>query len=173
MRKFLLAGLLALPFLALQPGKTFAGCCGSGCGSTPTWNFGFGMRIGFHHWCFCEKAPINPCMPGKCHKQKSCAPQPCGGFNPNMGGHCGDPSCSYGAGAPWYMAWPYTAHFQSPAPTGYPFWPAPQRMGPGMGGMGGCYGQAYPGYGYPGIDANVQPVGYYPQAQVPSYWYGQ
>src|SRR5579862_7127285 len=29
---------------------------------------------------------------------------------------------------PWYSYWPYEAHFISPAPTGYPYWPAPQTL---------------------------------------------
>src|SRR5262245_20238635 len=112
MRKFILAGLLALPLLALEPAPAWAlGCCG-GCSQSPTLNFGFGMRIGFHHWAFCEKPTINPCLPGKPHK--GCHHQGCktcgGGGYGGPGG--GDPSCSYGPGAPWYLFWPQDAHFK-------------------------------------------------------------
>jgi hypothetical protein len=31
---------------------------------------------------------------------------------------------------PWYLYWPLEAHFVAPAPTGYPYWPAPQGLPP-------------------------------------------
>jgi hypothetical protein len=52
---------------------------------------------------------------------------------------------------PWYLYWPMEAHFQVPAPTGYPYWPSAMSL-PGMtpGGAAG-YGAPMqaPGYGYP------------------------
>jgi hypothetical protein len=173
MRKFILAGLLALPCLAVDSSQVQAAGCCNGCNQTPTLNFGFGMRIGLHHWCFCEKPTINPCLPGKPHKHKHHGCSSCAGGGGYGGGH-GDMSCTWGAGAPWYLFWPYDAHFRMPAPTGYPFWPAPQTIQPGF---GAHYGYNMPGYqtpnmGYP-MDANaVQPAGFYPQ-QVPTYWYGR
>lgn len=35
--------------------------------------------------------------------------------------------CSPQAG-PWYLYWPLEAHFVAPAPTGYPYWPAPMGL---------------------------------------------
>ena len=168
MRKFILAGLAALPLLIPSPAPLqAAGCCGGGCHSSPTLNFGFGMRIGFHHWAFCEKPQINPCLPGRPHGHKH---KHCGSSCPT-GPYAGDggATCTYGAGAPWYLYWPMNAHFQMPAPTGYPYWPAPQTIQPGFN------PGAYHGYNMP-VDANaVQPVGYQPgyYPQAPAYWYGR
>jgi hypothetical protein len=47
---------------------------------------------------------------------------------------------------PWYLYWPHEAHFQTPAPTGYPFWPT---------------GMTAEGYGAPCGGGSC-----------PSYWYG-
>lgn len=50
--------------------------------------------------------------------------------------------------APWYLYWPYNAHFMTPAPLGAPFVPPP--------GVGGAMMNPYfpshapHGYGYPG-----------------------
>jgi hypothetical protein len=52
---------------------------------------------------------------------------------------------------PWYLYWPMEAHFQVPAPTGYPYWPSPMSL-PGMtpGGAGGYSApMPAPAYGYP------------------------
>jgi hypothetical protein len=97
--------------------------------------------------------------------------------------------------SPWYNYWPYEAHFQTAAPTGFPYWPAPQTTAPGFNPYASDYGapalapqyfapspaQGYvppaptpvPEYGAPPA---VQPTGYYYQpngyaGQVPSYWY--
>ena len=52
------------------------------------------------------------------------------------GGHGG---CGHGCGrptlGPWYLYWPQDAHFQTPAPTGYPFWPSAMTVQPGFGGL--------------------------------------
>jgi hypothetical protein len=45
---------------------------------------------------------------------------------------CGAPGGNAPAQAgPWYLYWPMEAHFQTPAPTGYPFWPSPMTLPPG------------------------------------------
>lgn len=62
----------------------------------------------------------------------------------------------FGQLGPWYLYWPMEAHFQTPAPTGYPFWPAPMTL---PGAVGGAPG---PGNFMPG----VQPTGY----AAPNYW---
>ena len=72
---------------------------------------------------------------------------------------------------PWYTYYPYQAHFQTPAPTGYPYWPGPQTSGPSP-----MFGGNY--YQNPNMNMNqgfsnypvapVQPCSY----QAPSYWYG-
>jgi hypothetical protein len=88
------------------------------------------------------------------------------GFNLNFGisayvsvSPIGCNSCyggGYGGGGaplgPWYSYWPMEAHFQTPAPTGYPFWPSPMASS----------------LGAPPV---VQPVGY--NFAPPSYWYGR
>ena len=51
----------------------------------------------------------------------------------------------------WYLYWPMPAHFQTPAPMTYPFWPAPQTP--------------------PGVGAPLRPVGYF--SAPPPYWYGR
>ncbi len=75
---------------------------------------------------------------------------------------------------PWYLYFPYEAHFQMPAPLGYPYWPGPGAPGaalqypaqPPMPPM------AQPRTLSP-LPAGVQPVGYYYYGQVPSYWYAR
>jgi hypothetical protein len=104
MKKFILAGLLVLPLLAL-PGRAQASGCG-GCWHKP-WSADFGVNF---YW----------------HSQPP--PAQCG---------------------PWYLYWPMEAHFQVPAPTGYPYWPSPMSLpgAPPGGGLNfGAPGQA-PGYG--------------------------
>jgi hypothetical protein len=41
-------------------------------------------------------------------------------------GPCG---CHFPTLGPWYQYWPYAAHFQTPAPTGYGYWPSPMSAG--------------------------------------------
>ena len=58
---------------------------------------------------------------------------------------------------PWYLYWPLEAHFQTPAPTGYPYWPSPMGLPP---------------TGVPG-PGNFQPAAYQPSgygAPPPYYW---
>ena len=61
---------------------------------------------------------------------------------------------------PWYLYWPMEAHFQTPAPTGYPYWPSPLTLPPEAG-----VGAPAPGNFAP---ASYQPGGY--GAAQPSYW---
>jgi hypothetical protein len=53
----------------------------------------------------------------------------------NMYYGCGN-CCGWPTLGPWYQYWPYEAHFATPAPTGYPFWPGPMSAG-GDGPVGG------------------------------------
>jgi hypothetical protein len=78
---------------------------------------------------------------------------------------------------PWYNYWPLEAHFITPAPTGYPYWPQPQTLPPN------------PVLPPPAPDPKpeVKPVGYSPYAYpysyqyapsiyygtAPSYWYAR
>ena len=52
------------------------------------------------------------------------------GFNFHWDIGCGSTTgggCQLG---PWYHYWPLEAHFVTPAPTGYPYWPQPQALMP-------------------------------------------
>jgi hypothetical protein len=127
MKRLLLAAAAALPLLLPAPALAGDGACLNLSG-------GFRLKI-------CASGYLKAC----------CEPFPCG--NP-----CGP--CGPGGGggmAPWYLYWPMGAHFNVPAPTGYPYWPAamtpPPTWGPGV----------HTGHG------GFQPVGYH---AVPSYWYG-
>jgi hypothetical protein len=76
----------------------------------------------------------------------------CASLKANNGcGGCGSCGGCGGCNGPWYTYWPLEAHFQTPAPTGYPYWPSPMVSSLGQQGAG-----AY------------QQVGF----QAPSYWYG-
>jgi hypothetical protein len=67
--------------------------------------------------------------------------------NQYAGGLCG----------PWYLYWPLEAHFQVPAPTGYPYWPNP--MGLPLQAPGGSYFDA-PGH-LPAVPSTpLQPGGF-------------
>jgi hypothetical protein len=181
MRRFVLAGLLALPLLAfVQQTVQASGCCCSCCN--------FGTNITIQKW-FRPGCGCGPCDCNCCGGGNGCG-SPCGG--------CGTCNCG-----PWYLYWPMEAHFQAPAPTGYPYWPGPMAASglPGYGGFAAA--PAYPGYGYgpspmfhaagyappnayagypnfaPGMMPQApgmmqaptfQPVGYTPQVG-PSYWY--
>lgn len=86
-------------------------------------------------------------------------------------------SVTYQAG-PWYTYWPLEAHFQVPAPTHYPYWPAPMSSSifP-QGQVPPAHAYAAPAVAQPPQPQAVQPtlyrqVGYFPQA-APSYWYPQ
>lgn len=114
------------------------------------------------------------------------------GFNINF--NC-NPSVSCQLG-PWYQYWPLEAHFITPAPCSYPYWPAPQTLPcvrpappPGAQAPGplpapvATPAQPAPTPTLPapspnGPDlqlkpASFQPVGYYYYPPAPSYWYGR
>jgi hypothetical protein len=175
MRKYILAAVLALPLTALGQQQAWAGGGGDCC--TPLYRVGISIGLVFRGWCGCDYS---------CCKQKvGCGH--CGSGGGGGGGGC----CTFPGGAPWYGYWPYPAHFQTPAPTGYPYWPAPMTysgygaaptVGDGsqtamnmpagidhypnpMAGMpvNGNFG------GYSPQAAAIQAAGYYPQA--PGYWY--
>jgi hypothetical protein len=98
MKKFILAALLALPLatLAPQPAKADGFRLHIGC-----WTFGFGC--------------------GGCGGCGGC----CGGgtdFGIGCNGCIGGGTFQL---APWYLYWPMGAHFQMPAPTGFPNGAAP------------------------------------------------
>ena len=83
---------------------------------------------------------------------------------------CGS-SCGHRCLGPWYSYWPLEAHFQTPAPTGYPYWPSPMGMG-GMQPQLPAYGHHHGGapQAMPMLPGMHQQMGYFQQA--PSYWYG-
>lgn len=189
MRKLLLAAALALPCALLFTPKASAFGCGScSCPPTPVHKFGVSLGIVFKpFWgsdCAMSKKPWQkpPCpRPG-------CYAGGCGGCGAGGYSGCGGSpiGCGYGpigSGGyggtlgPWYSYYPYAAHFQTPAPTGYPMWPSPQTSGPTP-----MFGYQVPNqmnYGYQAAP-QVMPVGYYPTQgyptqgfQAPSYWYGR
>jgi len=65
--------------------------------------------------------------------------------------------------APWYLYWPYDAHFQTPAPV-FGVYSAPPGFGPGAS-YGMPFFPAQPGYA-PGSPMNVYPYG---PAMAPGY----
>ena len=85
-------------------------------------------------------------------------------FKVNVGLSFSVTPCNSGGAAsqlgPWYQYWPMEAHFQTPAPTGYPFWPAPMTLPPN-GGVGGPAPANF-------MPASLQPAGY--GASPPYYW---
>jgi hypothetical protein len=151
MKKYLLATLVALPLAAVgQQQASAGGCCYSFSGS--------------YHFKICASCNF------KCCREPFCPCSPCG--NGCCGDGCGLFGCPPTVPGPWYQYWPYDGysqvapaspggwsyeqHFQTPAPTGYPYWPNPMMAGSG--------------YNPPVQMPTYQPVGYYPQA--PGYWYG-
>jgi hypothetical protein len=77
---------------------------------------------------------------------------------------------------PWYLYWPMEAHFVTPAPIGYPYWPNPMTL-PSMA-LGGPGSPATPPVPpAPGVvpaipqppapAPTLKPVGY----TIPAYWY--
>jgi hypothetical protein len=169
MKRFILAALLSLPLLAAAGQTASAGDCCS-----PTFRIGFSMA--FKGWAGCSQ-------------DCGCNPNP----NPCCGG-CNSACVNWGQLAPWYSYWPYDGHFQTPAPTGYPYYPpAMSPVGYNYGAPAANYGAmagygygAPAGYGAPGGYApptmqagyyapqmnTVQPASYY-QYQAPAYWYGR
>ena len=111
--------------------------------------------------CFCPP-PINV----NCHHSFS------------LQGTIGCAPFNYGGAqaGPWYSYFPYEAHFQTPAPYGYPFWPTsvPTMAYPGT---GAAYPNQVPAMQPETVQpTSYQPVGYqatgYPSA-VPAYWYAK
>jgi len=170
MRKFILAAVLTLPLTALGSQGAWAGGCGDCC--TPLYRVGISLGLVFRGWCGCDYS---------CCKQS---------IGHGHGGKCGGGGCGFPGTGPWYGYWPYTAHFQTPAPTGYPYWPSPMTYhaaapaadpanayaAAAMGMPMEAYGNAALAVpaggnfgGYPMNMAAIQPAGYYPQA--PAYWY--
>ncbi|MFN4258890.1 MAG: hypothetical protein ACK4RK_06300 [Gemmataceae bacterium] len=156
MRRFLLAALLAIPWLVMDTSKSWAQCCcGGGCGCGGCYNLkgGFDVKIcgaGFLKGC-CDK--YLPCI---------CSPWCCGGggcCNPCC---CGTQCCCGGAPptcppGPWYLYWPLANYYSHPAPTGFPWYP------PSMGVVSGSHAGNIP------VPVPEQPVhyhtaGYQPQA---------
>jgi hypothetical protein len=92
------------------------------------------------------------------------------GVNCHLNGYIGNWNMAAQLG-PWYLYWPYNAHFQTPAPVGgWPYWPAavaavPAGQGaPPSGQMPKVEPTFFPSGGF-------QPTGY--SVQAPSYWYGR
>lgn len=73
-------------------------------------------------------------------------------------GPCG--SCGPSGPYPWYTYWPMEAHFQTPTPITYPYWPQVQTP------------QAAPPVNPASYYQGVAPVSYY-QGAAPAYWYGR
>jgi hypothetical protein len=59
---------------------------------------------------------------------------------------------------PWYLYWPLEAHFVAPAPTGYPYWPSPQGLPPGVPVPPPSVAAAPPGVPAPAAQPAPQPV---------------
>jgi hypothetical protein len=168
MKKFILAALLALPLTALAQSSARAGGCGDCC--TPLYRVGISVGLVFRGWCGCDYSTCK---------------QTCNGASGHCGGGGGGGGGCFPGGGPWYGAWPYSAHFQTPAPTGYPYWPAPMGYGAGFS-AAPAPAPAYAGTG-PGMEpyglsqmptagnfggypmSGVQTAGY--GAQAPAYWY--
>jgi hypothetical protein len=131
MKKILAALIVSVAFPAAA---CHAHDNGLSFGTSGTISYGFRIKVsGCLHW--------NPC---------GCSGSSC----------CGSGGGGYGYGAaPWYSYWPLEAHFQVPAPTGYPYWPSP---------MAPAYNNAPSQAPMP--PAAHQQIGYYGPA--PSYWYG-
>jgi hypothetical protein len=69
-----------------------------------------------------------------------------GGLLRNIAGPCAGGNCNHGRRLPfmtypWYVYWPYDAHFQTPAPIGAPHYPPHMGGHAGMGpyGFGGGF----------------------------------
>lgn len=181
MKKFLLAACLALPLLALGQQAAWAdNCC------TPLYRIGLSIGIVYRGWCGCD---YGTCTVRKgwlgCKQYFNSCPAP-----------ESQPAACCGIGGPWYGVWPHTAHFQVPAPTGFPYWSAPMTYGSyGVGHAAAPLPQpgsitqtisAPPEMGYYGHGLAVMPAsgnfgGFAPQGanvqagyyQAPSYWYGR
>lgn len=171
MNKLLLAGLVALPCLALEPQRAAAQCAN---------------LAGSFHIKFCATGTLKAWA----EKFPSCYGPKCGYGGQGHGGGYGaygyaggDPSVLTGCAdcptglqvpGPWYLYWPYAntayqtappmsfpgwnygMHFNTPAPTGYPYWPTLTTAPPAT----------LDQTAHMPAPSVYQPVGY------PSYWYG-
>jgi hypothetical protein len=120
-------------------GKLFGGCGAGGCGN------GFG---GFGKWA------------GKWEgKMKNEAPATGSG---KLGHGFFQPPFQ---AAPWYLYWPYDAHFQLPAPIGAPYYP-PQNLNTPWNPYFAHPALGLTGYGQPAAPGGFAPV---PQQLVPGH----
>jgi hypothetical protein len=126
-------------FAALLVLPVLAAPAAAQCGKSGAINFGFGADFGLKGYYSAGCGP---------------APPPCG-----YGGGGGGPPQA----GPWYLYWPLEAHFQTPAPTGYPYWPSPQTLPNGTASVPIT----------PGVppSAYFQPTAY--GGGTPGYWYGR
>jgi hypothetical protein len=75
--------------------------------------------------------------------------------------HC--PDCS--TAGPWYLYWPYEAHFQAQAPMPFPYWPSAQPAPSAP--IRAVTTSA-------GVNPSYQTVAYYYYPRTtPNYWYGR
>ncbi|HXG09281.1 MAG TPA: hypothetical protein VNK04_05780 [Gemmataceae bacterium] len=133
MRRFVLAALTAVAALPWT-GVTEARAHGDGC--CLNLQGGFRLKICAAGFLKAHCEPF-PCCP------------PCGPCGPGVG---------VAPLAPWYLYWPMEAHYQVPAPTGFPYWPSAMTPPPTW------------GYTPPPAHGGYRPVSY---GGAPSYWYGQ
>jgi hypothetical protein len=61
---------------------------------------------------------------------------------------------------PWYLYWPYEAHFLAPAPGVSPFFPPPMTLPPGFGQPPAPMPHVPQGYAPPVPPGGMQPAGY-------------
>ena len=136
MKKLLMACLLALPLAAIPSqawalfGHCSTGDCDGGGKHCLTGHFHSGGHQLFHGHNWFGGNGL-----GSGEHQKQSLPQ----------------------AGPWYLYWPYEAHFQTPAPLPFPYYSPTQVLPPNF--QGGA--------------PMTQPVGYNPQASPPPYWQGR
>ena len=174
MKKLLLVGLFALP-LSLLSARAHAF-------DTGTYDVGGGV---FFRGNPCYGSPSSGQFgnPGNGQYGQYGAPNGGGnggghGWSAGNGGQGGHPCFQAG---PWYLYWPLEAHFQNPAPIGYPFWPSPMGLAPNGVGQNpmmpslGCAPPMAPPMMPQVQPAGLQPVNYYqyPYYAPPAYWYPQ
>ena len=137
MNKLLMACLVALPLAAI-PSQARAGHLGCAHGDCD--EGGHHLLHGGHF----------ACLHGHCSGLHGHFAALHGHFAGLFGAH--DHAPSVPQAGPWYLYWPYQAHFQVPAPVPYPYYSPTLTLPPGF--------QGPPPH---------QPVGYAPEA-APGYW---
>jgi hypothetical protein len=181
MKRYLAAGIAVLAFSAVAKAQILY---------IPPIHADGGLKAYFRiYWAGTDRC--NACCPGWSGHQTTWGGGPPGGsigFGAPPGpGLCNGGGCQAG---PWYSYWPYEAHFISPAPQPFPFYPPPQTLppypgftppqpgsGPGPGVAPGSGSGSAPGSGSgsgtAGPAAAFQQSAYYGGQQnvVPSYWY--